>query len=89
MENFSKIPYRFAFSLVEERCYPYQYRNEKCRIRSFTNLITAYCAPRRGSRTELYKIDAIYTLRSESDIMIEIYKNGPVQGESIFGSFQT
>lgn len=72
-----------SFSLVEEECFPYESGKQSCPhsyLRAKT-LDEANCHARRNvSRIEFYKVGPAYSLRNETDIMIEIYKFGPVQG---------
>lgn len=71
------------FSIVEESCFPYAPAKQNCRFEllSAKTLEDARCyAPRNASRTELYKVGPAYSFKNETDIMIEIQKQGPVQG---------
>lgn len=70
-------------SLVDEECYPWSGKNDKCKLRKKTNLENAGCrAPENSLRTELYKVGPAYRLGNETDIMQEILTSGPVQGIS-------
>ncbi|XP_056640720.1 tubulointerstitial nephritis antigen-like [Diorhabda sublineata] len=69
-----------AYGLVDEDCFPYVARNERCTIKRRGTLEAAGCRPpvysdRRGR----YTVGPAYRLGNETDIMYEITKSGPVQ----------
>lgn len=71
----------FFYRLVNEQCYPWTGKNDKCKLKKKTNLKSAGC--QRSSnplRQELYKVGPAYRLGNETDIMQEIITSGPVQG---------
>lgn len=69
------------FGIVDEACYPYHGKDEKCRIPKRASLLNAHCGPQpAGSkRKEMYRVAPAYRLGNETDIMYEIQQNGPVQ----------
>ncbi|XP_034948332.1 tubulointerstitial nephritis antigen-like [Chelonus insularis] len=68
------------FGLVDEECYPWTGRNDRCRVRKKTTLRHAGCStPSNPLRTDLYKVGPAYRLGNETDIMQEIITSGPVQ----------
>ncbi|XP_044592872.1 tubulointerstitial nephritis antigen-like [Cotesia glomerata] len=68
------------FGLVDEECYPWVGREDKCKLRRKTTLRHAGCrTPRNSLRTDLYKVGPAYKLGNETDIMQEILTSGPVQ----------
>lgn len=72
--------YLRKFGLVDEDCYPWIGKNEKCKLRKRNSLKTAHCGnPPNPLRTELYKVGPAYRLGNETDIMQEILTSGPVQ----------
>lgn len=70
------------FGIVDEDCYPYHAKDEKCRIPKRANLLSAHCGPppAGAKRKEMYRVAPAYRLGNETDIMYEIQMNGPVQG---------
>ncbi|OAD57094.1 putative peptidase C1-like protein F26E4.3 [Eufriesea mexicana] len=72
--------YMRKFGLVDEYCYPWEGKNDQCKLRKRTDLKTAGCRdPVNALRTELYKVGPAYRLGNETDIMQEILTSGPVQ----------
>lgn len=70
------------FRLVDEDCFPYTASNEKCKVPRKGDLVTAKCdLPILVDRKSKYKVAPAYRLGNETDIMNEILKSGPVQGE--------
>lgn len=67
--------------LVDDECYPYIAGQNMCKIRRLDDLETARCRlPSSGLRKNLYRVGPAYSLNNETDIMIEIFESGPVQG---------
>ena len=73
--------------MVPDSCYPWTGQSGKCHVPKRATLQTARCPLRavksRKAKTELYRMGPAYRLASEPDIMREIIKSGPVQGESL------
>ncbi|XP_059471159.1 uncharacterized peptidase C1-like protein F26E4.3 isoform X2 [Neocloeon triangulifer] len=74
------------YGVVEERCYPYigDHNNPgKCKIgKTIRSLGAARCLPQHQiepPRTETYRTGPAYRIKSEQDIMHEIFESGPVQ----------
>lgn len=66
---------------MNENCYPYKARVEKCQITQGSRKLSAngcYLTDESG-RDEFYTVGPAYSLRNETDIMAEIFHSGPVQ----------
>lgn len=73
--------FNFFFSVVDEDCFPYIAGVNRCKVKRTDTLQTANCnLPTKVPRKQLYKVGPAYSLNNETDIMIEIYDSGPVQG---------
>ena len=69
--------------MVDEDCFKYTAREEKCRINSYQNLYENRCfSPVNENRTDFYRMAPAYRLKRESQIMNDIMTHGPVQGRS-------
>lgn len=74
---------RFGNRLVDNDCYPYTGVAGHCKVRRTDTLSSAGCQlPTNVPRDHLYRVGPAYSLNNESDIMIEIFESGPVQGRS-------
>lgn len=70
-----------CYSVVDEDCYPYKGKEDKCRIPRRGSWKHTHCPlPDNPQRKEMYKVSPAYRLGNETDIMYEIIENGPVQG---------
>lgn len=69
--------------LVDEDCYPYVMGVNRCKVSRRDSLESLMCN-RPLERSELYKMGPAYSLRNETDIMLEIAHSGPVQGKNYF-----
>lgn len=67
--------------LVEERCEPYQGFVGVCKVKHSSTLDQLNCAAPSVPRKTLYRTGPSYPLNNETDIMLEVMKFGPVQGE--------
>lgn len=68
--------------VVSDQCFPYEGKNTPCpyKRRGVGKLISATgCLPEFPSRKKFYATGPAYRLGNETDIMEEIYRNGPVQ----------
>ncbi|XP_050510124.1 tubulointerstitial nephritis antigen-like [Diabrotica virgifera virgifera] len=69
-----------AYGLVDEDCFPYVARNERCTIKRRGTLEAAGCRQQRfAERRGRYTVGPAYRLGNETDIMYEITRSGPVQ----------
>lgn len=67
--------------MVDEECFPYVARNERCPIKRRGTLQQAGCTPKFSDRVARYTVGPAYRLGNETDIMYEITRSGPVQGK--------
>lgn len=69
------------YSVVDEDCFRYTGKFEKCHIPRRGNLLTSRCRqPLNKDRKDKYKVAPAYRLGNETDVMYEIIHSGPVQG---------
>lgn len=69
------------FRIVDEACFPYV-PSSRCKIRRTDTLASVGCElPTKVPRHELYRVGPAYSINNETDIMIEIFESGPVQGK--------
>lgn len=83
---------RLIFRVVDEKCFPYTGKPEKCHIPRRGTLRSARCSPAANpDRKDKYRVAPAYRLGNETDIMYEIIHSGPVQGEfhKYFVQFET
>ncbi|KAJ8947883.1 hypothetical protein NQ318_010029 [Aromia moschata] len=67
--------------LVDEDCFSYTGRTEKCFIKTKQTLLESGCKePFYSERVNRYTVGPAYRLGNETDIMYEITRSGPVQG---------
>src|SRR5690349_1323444 len=70
-------------------CYPYEANVGRCRAKKNDNLRTMSCnVPEERPLDGLYKMGPAYSLNNETDIMLEIFHYGPVQGMQISNLFR-
>lgn len=68
-------------SIVDDACFPYIEGTNRCRVRHTDTLSSVGCRQQTNvARRSLYKMGPAYSLRDETDIMLEIQTSGPVQG---------
>ncbi|KAJ8925455.1 hypothetical protein NQ315_009289 [Exocentrus adspersus] len=66
--------------LVDEDCFPYAAKFEKCLVKRKGRLLDAGCQPPPyKERKNRYTVTPAYRLGNETDIMYEITRSGPVQ----------
>lgn len=76
------IPH-LELSLADEGCYPYNAASTNCKVHRKSTLSSLGCElPTKVPRDHLYRVGPAYSLNNETDIMIEIFESGPVQGEA-------
>lgn len=69
-------------SIVDDECFPYIEGTNRCKVHHSDTLASAGCRQQtKMQRRSLYKMGPAYSLRNETDIMLEIQSSGPVQGE--------
>ncbi|XP_063542171.1 uncharacterized peptidase C1-like protein F26E4.3 [Cydia strobilella] len=75
------VAWNFAgeHGLVEEKCFPYTAKAERCPYQPHGDLIQDGCRPKDPRRTSRYKVGPPYRLLKEEDIMYDIRESGPVQ----------
>ncbi|XP_063388196.1 tubulointerstitial nephritis antigen [Cydia fagiglandana] len=75
------VAWNFAgeHGLVEEKCFPYTAKTERCPYQPHGDLIQDGCRPKDPRRTSRYKVGPPYRLVKEEDIMYDIRESGPVQ----------